>query len=238
MRILIAVAHADDEMLGGFSLLTSPEHEAGILHATNSTPHNPRYALKAGYSTHEAYQAARREEMLAALQAAGLDPQRHWRALDGIADQDSPNHIAAIREAALSYGADRIYTHAYEGGHPDHDALAFALQGLPNVWEFPLYHASAAGDLVLAEFLEGKPTVTVELTAGQVQHKRRILECFRSQQSVIGKFPIEREYFRPMREYDFSKPPHAGQLYYELRQHGWVWPDWRKAVSESAPSPQ
>ena len=29
-----------------------------------------------------------------------------------------------------SFGADRVYTHAYEGGHPDHDAVALALAWL------------------------------------------------------------------------------------------------------------
>ena len=228
MRILIAVAHADDETLGCFSvLLSSPESEVRILHATNSAPLDPRYALKAGFTSVAEYEAARRAEMFDALATAGLDAGC-WTHL-AIPDQGAPGNAAAIREAVVRMQADRIFTHAYEGGHPDHDAVAFALRGLPNLWEFPLYHASADGVFEASTFIEGEAEVTVDLSLEHQQAKRRMLDCFRSQQQVIERFPIHRELFRPMRDYDFSKPPHAGPLYYEIRQHGWTWPEWRRA---------
>jgi N-acetylglucosamine malate deacetylase 2 len=224
MRILIAVAHADDETLGCFSLLKGKE--AWILHATDSTPLHPRYAEKAGYSSVADYRAARRLEMLRALEAGRIDPSR-WRALE-IADQEAPRNVAAIREAVLSYDADRVYTHAYEGGHPDHDALAFALRGLPNVWEFPLYRASASGEFETGGFLDGRGGSRVEVE--DPSGKQRMLACFASQMRVIQRFPLDAEWFRPMKAYDFAKPPHQGPLYYEIRQHGWDWTSWRDAV--------
>jgi LmbE family N-acetylglucosaminyl deacetylase len=236
-KILIAVAHADDEVLGCFSHLLSAVREADkselvILHGTNSTPANLRYALQNGYTNNEDYQAARKQEMLDALATIGLDPERHWRQLD-IPDQDSPKHTAAIREAVASYQPDRIYTHAYEGGHPDHDAIAYALHTLPNVWEFPLYHASAEGTLVVNRFIQGEPEVNVNLSTAEVELKERMLNCFRSQKRVIANFPIQYEYFRPMRAYDFNAPPHDGHLYYEIRKHGWTWPEWHRSVRAS-----
>lgn len=228
MRILIAVAHADDETLGCFSLLKG--HQVRILHCTDSTPLHPRYAQKAGFASVADYEVARRAEMLDALAVAGLDIGC-WTQL-AISDQAAPGNVAVIRETAIQMQADRIYTHAYEGGHPDHDALAFALRGLPNVWEFPLYHASETGEFVPSRFVGGEASVAVALTLGQQQEKRRMLNCFRSQQQVIQRFPIDQELFRPMREYDFSKPPHAGPLYYEIRQHGWTWSEWRKACAD------
>jgi LmbE family N-acetylglucosaminyl deacetylase len=238
-RILVAVAHADDETLGCFSHLLAAAKEAGrgdllILHGTNSTPADLRYALKNGYPNNEEYRAARKQEMLEALATIGLDPDRHWRQLD-IADQDSPKRIATIRETVASYQPDRIYTHAYEGGHPDHDAIAYALHGLPNVWEFPLYHASADGTLVVNRFISGEAAVNVTLSAAEVELKERMLGCFRSQKRVIANFPIQYEHFRPMRQYDFEAPPHYGRLYYEIRQHGWTWPLWHQAVTAESP---
>jgi N-acetylglucosamine malate deacetylase 2 len=223
VRILIAVAHADDETLGCFSLLKGDD--VWILHATDSTPLHPRYAEKAGYASVPEYRTARREEMFRALATGGVDPAR-WEALE-IADQDAPRHVATIREAVLAYGADRIYTHAYEGGHPDHDALAFALRGLPNLWEFPLYRASATGEFETGGFLNGGGS-SVEVA--DVESKRRMLACFASQVRVIERFPLDSEWFRPMKDYDFSKPPHEGPLYYEIRQHGWDWRSWRDAM--------
>jgi len=226
VRILIAVAHADDETLGCFFVLNGPD--VSILHATDSTPLHPRYAAKAGYSSIADYRAARRTEMLGAIEAGGVDPAR-WKALK-IADQEAPRNVAAIREAVLSYGADRIYTHAYEGGHPDHDALAFALRGLANVWEFPLYRASSSGEFETGGFLDGGGfRVGVE----DVDGKRRMLACFGSQTRVIERFPLEWEWFRPMKSYDFERPPHDGALYYEIRGHGWDWKSWREAVSSA-----
>lgn len=230
MRILIATAHADDETLGCFSVMRDPSIEVHILHATDSAPRNLRFALRAGFLTRHSYRDARRSEMLAVLNKAGIPAARYHR-LD-VADQEASQNCRQIREFAQSLAPDRIYTHAYEGGHPDHDALAFALAGLPGVWEFPLYHAHGAA-YVPQSFLQGEPEHTVHLDASARRTKLDWLRCFRSQQHVIDGFPNQRELFRPMPAYDFTRPPHAGPLYYELRKLGATWPEWRAAVEQS-----
>jgi N-acetylglucosamine malate deacetylase 2 len=230
MRILIAVAHADDETLGCFSVLAARAAEVTILHATDSAPMDVKYALRCGYETRESYKAARRAEVRTVLAKAGI-PEARYHCLE-MADQEAPVYWARIRAYAEAFGADRIYTHAYEGGHPDHDAMAFALHGLPGVWEFPLYHG-AGGDFVPHAFLDGRAEEAVELTAEQRERKREWLACFASQKRVIDLFPVERELFRPQAAYDFTKPPHEGELYYERRQLGWTWPAWREATGKA-----
>lgn len=228
MRILVAVAHADDETLGCFSVLTNSGNEVIVLHGTDSAPRNIKYALRAGFLTRESYKAARRTEVLEALALAGV-PEDRYIQMD-VADQEAPRRWREIRRAVEAIGADRIYTHAYEGGHGDHDAMAFALRGLPDVWEFPLYHA-ATGQYTPHEFIEGAPAEMVDLTTEQQAQKREMLACFRSQKRIIDGFPIRAELFRPMRAYDFSKPPHDGELYYEMRELGWTWVEWRDAIA-------
>lgn len=229
MRVLIAVAHADDEVLGCFSVMAScEEHEVFVLHATNSTPLNPMYATRAGFATIGEYEIARRAEMLCALDAAGF-PRERWRALP-IADQGTPDHVSAIREAAASYQADVIYTHAYEGGHPDHDAMAYAMSVFPNVVEFPIYHADEAGEMRCGRFYDGEASEVVALGGELLARKRAALDCFATQQRVIVRLPATPELFRPMRKYDFDKPPHEGRLYYEVRGHGWTWADWHRHI--------
>ena len=225
---MIAVAHADDETLGCFSILTAKGHDVFILHATDSSPLNLKYALQSGFATRALYAKARIEEMHDVLRMAGIERHR-WRQLP-IPDQGAPRNTAIIREEVLSYRAERIYTHAYEGGHPDHDAVAFALRGLPDVWEFPLYNAWG-GDFVPYRFIEGQAAEEIQLTPPQVDRKSEMLRCFRSQERVIASFPVGKELFRPMAAYDFSKPPHEGELYYERRKLGWIWKDWHEAVN-------
>ncbi|MBM3755467.1 MAG: hypothetical protein FJW38_15965 [Acidobacteria bacterium] len=228
MKIVIAVAHADDETLGCFSVLSEHPRNVLVLHATNSAPRDLKYALRAGFLTRASYQAARRREILDALAVLDIGEDQ-FECLD-IADQEAPIEWPRIRARVAESNPDIVYTHTYEGGHPDHDALARALAGLPNVHEFPLYHAHGA-DLVPHEFIDGAPERTVQLTAAQQAVKRKMLACFRSQQRVIAGFPIAHELFRPMRAYDFANPPHEGQLYYERRKLGWTWLEWRAATA-------
>ncbi|MBL8236718.1 MAG: PIG-L family deacetylase [Bryobacterales bacterium] len=230
MRILIAVAHADDETLGCFSVLSDPAHEVHILHVTDSAPRDLKYAIRSGFLSRAAYLAARRKETMAVLATAGI-PESRYHCL-GFADQEAPLHLGAIRAYVAAFNAERIYTHAYEGGHPDHDAVALALAGLPNLWEFPLYHAHGA-EFVPHSFIAGPAGVAVPLDPGQQRRKRSWLDCFASQQRVIGMFPIDHEQFRPAPAYDFSRPPHEGPLYYEIRKLGWTWPQWRKATLDA-----
>ena len=77
---------------------------------------------------------------------------------------------------------------------------------------------------------DGYTETVVELDADRRRAKRSWLDCFASQQRVIGMFPIDREFFRPMRAYDFTRPPHPGELYYEQRKLGWTWHEWRTAT--------
>lgn len=230
MRILIAVAHADDETLGCYSLLSDPSREVHIVHATDSAPRDLKYALRSGFLSRSSYLDARRAETMAVLAKAGIAPER-YHCLD-LADQELPVFWPRLRAYVEAFGADRVYTHAYEGGHPDHDAAALALAGLPNVWEFPLYHAHGA-EFVPNTFLKGSAETVVALDADRQRAKRSWLDCFASQQRVIRMFPIDREQFRPAPAYDFSQPPHPGPLYYEIRKLGWTWKDWRKATLDA-----
>lgn len=230
MRILIAVAHADDETLGCFSVLSDPSHDVHILHATDSAPRDLKYALRSGFLTRASYLAARRKELLALLEKAGV-PESRYHCL-GLADQEAPVYWPRIRAYVEAFGADRVYTHAYEGGHPDHDAVALSLAGLPNIWEFPLYHAHGA-EFVPHSFLDGAAETVVALDADQQRTKRSWLDCFASQQRVIQMFPVHQELFRPAHPYDFTRPPHEGELYYEQRKLGWTWQEWRAATDKA-----
>jgi LmbE family N-acetylglucosaminyl deacetylase len=233
MRLLIVAAHADDETLGMSSLLA--KHDCLLLHATGSAPQNLAYARKRGYDTREEYAAARRAELLAAMEIVGIGPDRCLEC--GIADQEAvleiPRIARRVAELVQQWRPQRIYTHAYEGGHPDHDAVAAGVQldrlQPVDVWEFAGYHFRD-GVYETMRFLPGPPEESVALQPVEIERKRSMLACFRSQHLVTGRFPLTPEIFRPAPKYDFRQPPHPGQLYYETRDLGWTGTRWREAA--------
>lgn len=127
-----------------------------------------------------------------------------------------------------------VVTHAYEGGHPDHDTAALAVRAAaelirrgrrdqpPQIVEMALYHAKPGADsareMVRQEFLPPtEQAQTLDLSPEERDLKERMLGCFASQRDTIAGFlPPVREVFRPAPPFDFSRPPHEGRLYYEL----------------------
>ena len=238
----MVVAHPDDEIIGaGNYLACLPEDErkqATIVYATGGVPRDRRFAHEVGFATREEYAEARRRERDAALQLAGLSPDQ---CLDlGYTDQEVCFEIWELvaRLSGVVRQADVVLTHAYEGGHPDHDACALACRHVvgddPKLMEFAGYHRGPNG-LVVHEFLAGcdLPVSILELNAEQRARKQRMYDCHRSQQRVLQAFSTAHEKFRAAPAYDFRKPPHAGTLHYETL--GWpITGDvWREAVARA-----
>jgi LmbE family N-acetylglucosaminyl deacetylase len=149
---------------------------------------------------------------------------------------------------------DVVVTHAYEGGHPDHDATAFAVHAAvvlaaaslrrkarhpPLVVEMTGYHARD-GVTVRGAFLPHAEAAEaiVDLTTDERRHKRAMLEAFSSQREVLAPFVlgVAVERFRVAPHYDFASPPHRGSLHYELGAlgpQGVTWRAFAKAASRA-----
>ena len=233
-RVALVVAHPDDETLAaGGSLSLMPN--LLLVHVTDGAPHRLDDAARQGFSTPDAYAAARADELARALALSGADPARETL---GIPDQDAIDHLDEItdRLGALCarHRVDCVMTHAYEGGHPDHDAVAYCVHslGLP-VIEFAGYHADAEGRMVPQKFLPSERKVTsVMLPPADSARKRSMLDCFITQMDILANFDWTTERFRDAPTYDFSHPPHAGRLLYEQ----WGWMDgarWRRLAGQA-----
>ena len=224
--LLIVVAHYDDEVIAASSRLGV---DCRILHVTDSGPRNSKYFTRACFDSREAYAAHRRVEMLRAVALAGVT-EAQCDVLP-VADQEATRNLgflaAEIRRRLV--GVDTVLTHAYEGGHPDHDACALACQVAVTTQvreEAPFYHAERGG-LVAGEFIGGCGD-TQRLTLEQQARRARMFAAFESQKHVFDRFPLDRESWRAAPRYDFLSPPHPGTLYYETRELGFTWPEWRQ----------
>jgi N-acetylglucosamine malate deacetylase 2 len=238
-------AHPDDEVIGmGGHLRTLPD--PWICYVTDGAPREPKFAGIAGFRTPSEYAAARRQEALAALSLAEV-PQNHVRYI-GIKDQEASYHLPELSDALSSTFQELrtaiVFTHPYEGGHPDHDAAAFAVRvacrllarkGLPSpmIAEFTSYHSAGDG-IAVSEFvrIHGDRVVTMYLSSGQRSLKSRMFQAYRTQEKILKQFPIELERFRPAPCYDFTQPPQAGTLYYENFDWGIDGEHWRSLAAE------
>ena len=244
---LVVAAHPDDEVVGLGAQLPLLRPRVHVLQVTDGAPRDMRDARTHGFATREAYAEARRRELLSALSLAGIGPER--TSVFGIPDQEAWLDLAGmtrrLAELLTWLRPECVIAPAYEGGHPDHDAVAFAVWAacavlsraglrVPVALEFPLYHAGVDGAMTTGRFVGGGPAALVlRLNEEQQQAKRRMAACFSSQQAVLSAFALDVERFRAAPERDFRLPPHAGTLYYESQPWRVDGARWRRRAGES-----
>ncbi len=241
--VLIVAAHPDDEVIGAGARMAVWRERLTIVHVTDGSPRNLFDARNAGFATREEYREARRNELLTALSLAGIAGSQCERF--GIADQEASMSMGEIADrlrdliACLRPGI--ILTHPYEGGHPDHDACALAvdractLEQVPRTarWEFTSYHAGVGG-IETGHFLplQEMPEIRFELSEDECRLKQQMFECFTTQRNALAAFAIRSEAFRLAPEYDFTAAPHPGQLYYEGFDWGMTGERWRELANK------
>jgi LmbE family N-acetylglucosaminyl deacetylase len=250
---LVVAAHPDDETIGvGVTLgsLAARGSRVRVLHVTDGAPRNP--ALRPTLRDRSPAEAAavRRAELASALRAGGLDPGAVLAPSLGVPDQDASLVLvdvarAIARELAAS-APDVVITHPYEGGHPDHDAVAFAVHaaarmhaGAPiAIAEMSSYHAWPEREAIeTARFLDAASPCPLTheglLDAPARERKRAMLDAFASQSEVLASFGTAAEPLRCAPAYDFTRAPHAGTLHYERLEFGWTGERWRALAEEA-----
>lgn len=226
---MIIAAHPDDETIAIGGQL---DRMAGIrlLHVTDGAPMDMGDAIACGFALREDYADARRAELTAAMALAGIDEQ-------ALVSLNVPDQSVAFRMAeiapqladVLREGSVRtVITHAYEGGHPDHDATAFIVHAAchllarsifpaPTVIEFPLYHARNGG-IVAQEFAPAEKrsgACAIVLDGAALELKKQMFAHYVTQRRMLEVFAGRVERFQPAPKRDFGQLPNDGDLYYE-----------------------
>ena len=247
-RVIVVVAHPDDETIGAGARL-GRFFDTLLVHVTDGAPRGGPDAQNAGCGSWQEYAALRRRELEAAVGLAGMRADR-LRGL-GHADQQAAFHMAdAARRIAVliaDWRPDAVLTQPYEGGHPDHDATAFAVHAAlallhrcgctrSALVEMACYHGGAAdGCTRFQEFLplDGALVRTVRLDAEERARKRRMLDAHASQAGTLAPFRDDVERYRAAPVYDFTRPPHAGRLNYERFDWGMTGGRWRALAADA-----
>jgi LmbE family N-acetylglucosaminyl deacetylase len=252
MRALVVAAHPDDETIGlGASMgeWAKAGSSIEILIVTDGAPQDPQLRPTLADRSRAAAAQARQQEVIAALRQGELAPERVLRGSLGVPDQQAASHLLEIARELLKLLSgsqfDVVFTHPYEGGHPDHDAMAFAVhaavvrcnqQGGPvtALAEFASYHAKGEA-LAVAQFLPCAARALNPdcwrcgiLSASAYARRRSMLDAYVSQREVLATFDRGREPVRCAPVYDFTQPPHSGALHYERLGFGWTGTRWRE----------
>jgi LmbE family N-acetylglucosaminyl deacetylase len=237
-RAVLVVAHPDDETIA----LGGQLHRLRglrLVMVTDGSPRNLSDAKKRGFADASGYGAARRTELRIAL-ACGDLPETSLTEI-GIPDQGAAHDLTGVadRLAPLLAGAEIVLTHAYEGGHPDHDATAFAVHraaaratgaAKPAILEFPLYRMAPDGGMAKQSFA-GDPGIALPVEGEALARKLAMRAAHATQRDMLVQFAPEREALRPAPAHRFDALPNGGALWYAQFQWGLDGPGWLRAVA-------
>lgn len=237
-NIAVVVAHPDDETIGCGALLRRLEGVSVIV-ISDGAPRNLADARAHGFGTAADYAAARRGELMDALGMCGV--HRDQLVTLEFPDQQTAFRIGAVAEALARHFRERettlVLTHAYEGGHPDHDATAMAVNiaarlaasrdRAVRLVEMPFYRLGPNG--MLTQTFDGEPGrqhETLQLSAAERDLKSRMVAAHATQQRTLAQFAIGVERFRSAPDHDFSELPNDGRLLYEAHDWGMTGDCW------------
>ena len=213
-KVLAFVAHPDDESIGCSALLQRAT-EAVVVFAVDGAP--PYYGFESTFRSLLNYSETRFRE---ASRALGLVPNCSLRRLPAtngtwFVDQhlflSLPTAFRSLLQIVHEFSPDFLVSHAFEGGHIDHDACHVLARQTARVLglrhlEFPLYWRSEQGQDIFQRFRESRHgEFALNLSPQELLVKRRMLAEYRTQQRVTSLFRPETERFRPMIHDDFAK---------------------------------
>lgn len=245
-RCSVIVAHPDDEVIGAGGLISKLK-DVNIVHLTDGAPHSKQVAQEAGFTHRADYAEARRIECISALAIVNIPEDRILEF--GVVDHQAPHRLTDLTKRVTTFlqqsAPNIVLTQPYEGGHPDHDAAAFATHAAvrllekhgfkpPIIFEMAL-HPGKDGKQRVLDFLPsaGRETTTLVLDKESEKLKRRMFDCFATQRAALKENPLGPERFRRSPVYDFMQPPQGAELNYENFDWGITVDEWQSLARQA-----
>ena len=224
-RILVLAPHPDDEVAGCCAAIRRARAQGSSVsvHFLTTGVPSPQRLWPWDRSRHPARVERRRQEARQVCAKLGAEVAR----FSSVDARELKNELRTagdlIIEQSAACGADTLWVPAYEGGHPDHDVTNFIASTLRKdlpVWEYSEYNFYG-GRVRSNEFFSrtGKE-MELNLSGEERRFKKMLLEMYVSERGNLSYLRTEREMFRPLAGYDYSRPPHPGTLFY--RRFAWA----------------
>ena len=240
--VVAVVAHPDDETIGCGALLARARR-ADVVVVTHGAGSSPEFLRKVGAPSMNAHAATRWGELCDALAAAAIDPER--ASCLNVEDGGVWREVETIVSGLTSIFAQKrlrfVLTHAFEGGHSDHDGVAYCVHRAalalgartPTIVEMPFYNLGPTGPQFQA-FCDGAEGTMIALDPHEVALKRAMYAAYRSQERVLRRLSPEFERYRVVAPAAFCQPPNGGRLKYDAADPRYALPDWMRTARLAA----
>jgi LmbE family N-acetylglucosaminyl deacetylase len=225
-HLAVITAHPDDEAVGCGAQLPRLSGIT-IITVTDGAPRDLSDASARGFASVQDYANARRVELRNALEIADI-PDHDSIGLD-LPDQQVAFNLAVTTRALCEIFRTRntrlVLTHAVEGGHPDHDAVAFTVRAAAALYartghkiaivEMPYYRAGVLGVVRQTFVPRAGRQIRLKLDALEQERKREMFAAHASQASVLASFSVAEEKYRVAAPFDFRTLPNGSRLLYD-----------------------